>query len=153
MKHKKRRRLKDFDYSSNGAYFITFCTFDKVNQFWTEDGFTNLQDITLSSFGKIMQTAIENIPSIYPNVSVDQYVIMPNHVHILFTPLPGQTASSLLRQWKGVSAHELNTLRKTHGVVWQKESWDTLVRGPRHFQNILTYIHANDPANAWSVYG
>ena len=80
------------------------------------------------------------------------FVVMPNHVHILFTPLPGQTASSLLRQWKGVSAHELNTLRKTRGTVWQKESWDTLVRNQFHFQNILTYIHANDPAKAWSAY-
>ena len=80
------------------------------------------------------------------------FVVMPNHVHILFTPLAGQTISSLLRQWKGVSAHKLNTLREMHGTVWQKESWDTLVRNQCHFQNILTYIHANDPAKAWSAY-
>jgi len=81
------------------------------------------------------------------------FVVMPNHVHVLFAPLAGQTSAGLLRQWKGVSAHELNTLRETRGVVWQKESWDTLVRNQRHFQNILTYIHANDPVKAWSVYG
>ena len=81
------------------------------------------------------------------------FVVMPNHVHVLFAPSAGQTAAGLLRQWKGVSAHELNMLRETRGIVWQKESWDTLVRNHRHFQNILTYIHANDPVKAWSVYG
>ena len=72
MKYKKRRRLKDFDYSSNGAYCITFCTFDKMNQFWEKDCFSNTQDITLSPFGIMMQSVVENIPNVYPNVSVDQ---------------------------------------------------------------------------------
>ena len=81
------------------------------------------------------------------------FVVMPNHVHVLFTPLAGQTVSGLLRQWKGVSAHEINAKRGTHGVIWQKESWDTLVRNQRHFDTVLNYIRGNDLSKAWSVYG
>ena len=81
------------------------------------------------------------------------FTVMPNHVHVLFTPLAGQTVSGLLRQWKGVSAHEINAMRGTHDVIWQKESWDTLVRNQRHFDTVLNYIRGNDLSKAWSVYG
>ena len=80
------------------------------------------------------------------------FVVMPNHVHVLFTPTADQTISALLQQWKGVSARELNRARGTHGVVWQKESWDTLVRNQRHFDNIVRYIQGNDPVKAWTVF-
>ena len=138
MKHKKRRRLKDFDYSSNGAYFITFCTFDKVNQFWTEDGFTNLQDITLSSFGKIMQTAIENIPSIYPNVSVDQYVIMPNHVHMILVLSDAQTSVPvIINQLKRIVTKQIGY------SIFQRSYHDHIIRNQADYEKIWEYIEDN----------
>ncbi|MBR6314114.1 MAG: transposase [Clostridia bacterium] len=138
MKHKKRRRLKDFDYSSNGAYFITFCTFDKVNQFWTEDGFTNLQDITLSSFGKIMQTAIENIPSIYPNVSVDQYVIMPNHVHMILVLSDAQTSVPVI-----INQLKRNVTKQIGYSIFQRSYHDHIIRNQADYEKIWEYIEDN----------
>ena len=138
MKHKKRRRLKDFDYSSNGAYFITFCTFDKVNQFWTEDGFTNLQDITLSSFGKIMQTAIENIPSIYPNVSVDQYVIMPNHVHMILVLSDAQTSVPVI-----INQLKRNVTKQIGYSIFQRSYHDHIIRNQADYEKIREYIEDN----------
>ena len=138
MKHKKRRRLKDFDYSSNGAYFITFCTFDKVNQFWTEDGFTNLQDITLSSFGKIMQTAIENIPSIYPNVSVDQYVIMPNHVHTILVLSDAQTSVPVI-----INQLKRNVTKQIGYSIFQRSYHDHIIRNQADYEKIWEYIEDN----------
>ena len=44
-------------------------------------------------------------------------------------------------------------LAQTHGVIWQKESWDTLVQNQRHFDTVLNYIRGNDLSKAWSVYG
>ena len=138
MKHKKRRRLKDFDYSSNGAYFITFCTFDKVNQFWTEDGFTNLQDITLSSFGKIMQTAIENIPSVYPNVSVDQYVIMPNHVHMILVLSDAQTSVPVI-----INQLKRNVTKQIGYSIFQRSYHDHIIRNQADYEKIWEYIEDN----------
>ena len=138
MKHKKRRRLKDFDYSSNGAYFITFCTFDKVNQFWTEDGFTNLQDITLSSFGKNMQTAIENIPSIYPNVSVDQYVIMPNHVHMILVLSDAQTSVPVI-----INQLKRNVTKQIGYSIFQRSYHDHIIRNQADYEKIWEYIEDN----------
>ena len=81
------------------------------------------------------------------------FVVMPNHAHVLFTPLGNNAVSAILRQWKGVSAHEINALRGTHGTIWQKESWDTLVRSQQHFDNVLRYMRGTDTTKAWSVYG
>ena len=80
------------------------------------------------------------------------YVIMPNHVHVLFMPMPGFSQSKIIQSWKGVSAHWLNRLLSETGAVWQKEYWDTLVRNERHFRAVLRYIRKNDPIHAWSVY-
>ena len=138
MKYKKRRRLKNYDYSSNGAYFITFCTFDKVNQFWTEDGFTNLQDITLSSFGIIMQTAIENIPSIYPNVSVDHYVIMPNHVHMILVLSDSQISVPVI-----INQLKRNATKQIGYSIFQRSYHDHIIRNQADYEKIWEYIEDN----------
>ena len=80
------------------------------------------------------------------------FVVMPNHVHVLFRTLAENTIPSVLQQWKSVSAHLLNHARGTQGVVWQKESWDTLIRNKQHFDSIVQYIKGNDSSKAWYVY-
>ncbi len=84
---RKNIRLKDYDYSQNGAYFITICSKDKKHFFWDNCvgapiGRPNLK---LSEYGLIVESAIKNIPVHYPSVSVDNYVIMPNHIHLLLS--------------------------------------------------------------------
>ena len=92
---RKRNRLKDYDYSSNGAYFITICTKDRKNIFWDkeqpdfvgEDIILPPENVQLSSHGKIAEEAINTIPKYYPHIELLQYVVMPNHIHmILFIP-------------------------------------------------------------------
>ena len=82
---RKRNRLKHYDYSSCGAYFITICTSDRRNYFWNGVGATigRPQDVDLSQYGKLVDEAINNIPSIYPALKLDHYVIMPDHIHLL----------------------------------------------------------------------
>jgi len=81
---RKRNRLPGYDYSQYGSYFITICTHDHKNRFWTD-----LQSLELSDAGMIVETAIHQIPQFYPNVILDHYVVMPNHVHILLTLTEG----------------------------------------------------------------
>ncbi|MBQ9746356.1 MAG: hypothetical protein IJW21_05995, partial [Clostridia bacterium] len=82
---RKDLRLKQYDYSSPGGYFLTLCTLERRNYFWENVGATigRPQDVVLSHYGNIVDEAINNIPSIYPALDVDHYVIMPDHIHLL----------------------------------------------------------------------
>ena len=80
------------------------------------------------------------------------YVVMPNHVHVLFQPMEGRTLSRIVADWKSFTAHKINELRGIDGTVWQKESFDTLVRSQRHFQTVISYIRKNDLTRAWVAY-
>ena len=78
---RKRNRLKDYDYSTNGMYFITICTKGRKNilSSITQSPTT----VILTEYGKTVLDAINGIHEYYPNVFVEKYVIMPNHVHLL----------------------------------------------------------------------
>ncbi len=91
-------RLTEFDYSQNGAYFVTICTKNMQNLFWNECSndyeigtdsvgansvrpFTH--NVVLSDIGKFVNEYILKIPTIYKHVQIDKYVIMPNHIHMI----------------------------------------------------------------------
>lgn len=123
---RKNNRLQNYDYSSCGAYFITICTANRQNYFWNAVGATigrpqdievstyetvgatigRPQEIKLSPYGEIVNDAINNISAIYPAVSVEEYVIMPDHIHMLILihsdkygrPMVAPTMSSLYLQ-------------------------------------------------------
>lgn len=74
--------------------------------------------------------------------SLHEWVIMPNHVHVLFTPLV--EPSPILRHWKGGTARAANLLLgRTGKPFWQEESYDRLVRDPKEFEAIRNYIQMN----------
>ena len=64
------------------------------------------------------------------------WVIMPNHVHLLFTPMA--PLEDLMKAWKGTSARDFGM-----GSIWQQNYRDTLIRDPRHFANAVRYIRRN----------
>ena len=80
------------------------------------------------------------------------YVVMPNHVHVLFQPMEGRTLSEIVASWKKFTARQINDVLGREGSLWQKESFDTLVRSERHFQDIVRYIKKNDLTGAWVAY-
>jgi len=81
LPQRKLLRLTEYDYSQNGCYFITICT-HKKNQIFGKviDG-----KVMLSTAGQIARDELVNVPSHYSMVTIDQFVVMPNHVHILLT--------------------------------------------------------------------
>ena len=95
---RKPNRLQQYDYSSHGAYFITFCTQDRKNLLWKNVGASVAcpQDVILSEYGRIAEQSIQNIPQRYPMVSVDHYVIMPNHIHLLLRINLGEDGRAML---------------------------------------------------------
>ena len=75
---------------------------------------------------------------------IDSYVIAANHVHVLVAPRKGHSLSKILQTWKGISARKINRILKRSGKLWQKESYDHIVRTPKALEKIQRYI-SNHP--------
>jgi Transposase and inactivated derivatives len=83
LPERKRNRLADYDYSENGAYFVTICTQNRVCCLSEIIAEGTEATLTLTRAGQIVDFYIREIPNKYPTVSVDHAVVMPNHVHLL----------------------------------------------------------------------
>ncbi|MBI5155339.1 transposase [Candidatus Poribacteria bacterium] len=71
------------------------------------------------------------------------YVVMPNHVHVLFQPIAPHSVAAILHSWKSFTAKEINKLRGTHGLVWQEDYWDTMIRSECQWHVCRSYIERN----------
>ena len=85
LSKRKHIRIAGYDYSTPGAYFITICTANREKIFWNIVGADMIrpQNVTLSTAGKIAEQGILQIAEHYENVVVDQYCIMPDHIHLI----------------------------------------------------------------------
>ena len=109
---RKNIRLHNYNYSYNGAYFITICTKNKENLLWKNVGANcvrPLDQLPLSKIGIVIENEIYKLNTVYENIKVDKYQIMPNHIHLIifiyedsngrtqFAP----TISRIIKQFKG----------------------------------------------------
>ncbi|MBP3284299.1 MAG: transposase [Clostridia bacterium] len=154
---RKRNRLKDYDYSQDGAYFITICTEDHkciLSQI-VGDGVLNVPKVELTECGAIIQGQICLMEDRYELVKIEKYVIMPNHLHFIIricnslevcivgtsrTPSP---TNALIPQF-------VSTLKRFCNVkygknIWQRSYHDHIIRGENDYQMIWDYIE-NNPA-------
>ena len=154
---RKKNRLENYDYSSCGGYFVTICTSERQNFFWANVGATigrpqdteividHPQDVVLSEYGKIVEQAIKNIEAVYPAVTIDEYVVMPDHVHILLVihadesgrPLVAPTLSRLVQQLKG------HVTKQIGFSIWQKLYYDHVIRNRQDYEEHVKYIYEN----------
>lgn len=143
---RKYIRLIDYDYSQNGAYFVTLCIHNKHKILWNDNKYllsNELKD-NLSYIGIITERAINNINKIYININVDNYVIMPNHIHMILviSDFSGRTlfAPTIHRVIKQMKEH----ITKTIGLsIWQKSFYDHIIRNDTEYQEIYKYIDNN----------
>lgn len=77
------------------------------------------------------------------------FVVMPNHVHILMRIKEGNELTEIMRSIKSFTAKSINKNENRTGPVWQSESYDRLIRGQKHFENIVRYIIANNKNLVW----
>jgi type I restriction enzyme R subunit len=75
------------------------------------------------------------------------WVVMPNHVHVLFRPLGEHRLPDILQSWKSFTAKAINKALGRTGSVWQEDYWDRLIRNERHLNAVQRYI-AGNPAKA-----
>ena len=71
------------------------------------------------------------------------WVVMPNHVHVLFTLHEPWTLESIVHSWKRHSAREINRLSGRTGALWQRDYFDRLIRDPQHLANCVRYVRRN----------
>ena len=75
--------------------------------------------------------------------SIDSFVVMPNHVHVLFGLAPGSMLEDVIQLWKSFTAKKINAALGREGVLWQRDYWDRMVRDGEHRANILNYVAKN----------
>ena len=144
---RKPNRLPSYDYSTPGAYFLTLCTKDKQCILGSVVGASIARPgkVALSAMGEIVEKAILQIPMHYPAVSVDRYVVMPNHVHLLLQihtdesgrPMVAPTVSRIMQQMKGTVTKQIGQ------SIWQKLYHDHVIRGEKDYLKIWQYIDSN----------
>jgi REP element-mobilizing transposase RayT len=174
--HRKSIRLRGFDYSTPGYYFITMCIHDRwIRMFGdVENG-----KMVLNDCGKIADDWIGNISGRFSDATVDSYVIMPNHVHLILhivskpignsvgviheLPLRNsqrETDNESIRKTRRImtipkiigyyrmnSAKYINAIRTTSGnPFWQRNYWEHIIRDENEHFRIRNYIVEN-PSN------
>ncbi len=74
------------------------------------------------------------------------WCVMPNHVHVVVSPLGRHLISKILHSWKSYTAHEINRRLEGSGPVWERESFDHIIRTADHLSRFISYIENNPVA-------
>ena len=145
---RKPTRLKNYDYSQNGYYFITICTHKKQKLLCdiVGEGLCALPTIKLTTIGEIVKLSIEYINN-YDNISVDKYIIMPNHTHLIITIQAGGRGDPPLQLYDIIGRFKSFTDNKYDGTLWQRSFHDHVIRGESDYLKIWNYIDSN--AQKW----
>jgi REP element-mobilizing transposase RayT len=156
--HRRSIRLKGYDYSRAGMYFLTVCTQDRACLFGdVVDG-----EMQLNEAGRVAEQCWRGIPFHFPDTVLDAFVIMPNHVHGIvavgaknFSPLrsplragTSRTIGSVIRGFKiGVT----KWMRQNGLIheVWQRNYYEHIIRNDESLNRIRQYILDN-PAR-WAM--
>ncbi len=148
---RKPNRLKNYDYSQNGAYFITICTHSRkpiLSRISVGEGLA-LPELVLLPFGKIAQEQLLDLQKRFQDVSIDRYVIMPNHIHILIqlrtagraSPSP-TTVSDIVRVFKSLTTRECKKISPVE-KLFQRSFYDHIIRDEYDYQIKWQYIDDN----------
>jgi len=131
----KRRdslRLKDYDYSSEGAYFVTVSCSDKKEYF------------NSPSIKEIVEVNLKNLNKRF-NVTVDHFCIMPDHVHLIlfFKEKQGFALSQVIQAYKSLVAKEIRDKFGISEKIWQRGFYDHIIRNEKDYLEKAQYILNN----------
>ena len=147
-KFDKKHRLEGFNYSSQGSYMVTFATAKRnpiLSDVFTTTGDPRDAQTKNTEIGEILENYIHQIPSHYQNVSVDAYVIMPDHVHILlsFGDDQPQEAFEYSRLSKIVHALKRMVTKSLGYSIWQADYYDNIAFSDKSYDAFQWYIADN----------
>ena len=145
---RKSIRLTGYDYSQNGAYFVTICVKNRLNLLGEIVGAAlappdNLPGFNLSKYGKIVKMHIEASHKHHDEILIDKYVIMPNHIHMIVAINTGgaSAAPTTLGNW--VRGFKAGISRECSFSLWQRSFHDYIIRNEDDYSRIWKYIDEN----------
>lgn len=127
---------------------LLFVLKNKENLLWKNVGANcvrPLDQLPLSKIGIVIENEIYKLNTVYENIKVDKYQIMPNHIHLIifiyedsngrtqFAP----TISRIIKQFKG------SITKQIEFSIWQKSFYDRIIRNEKEYQSVWNYIHNN----------
>jgi REP element-mobilizing transposase RayT len=168
--HRRSIRLKGYDYSQAGMYFLTICAHERGCLFGEiTDGMISLNDA-----GRMIQSVWDDMPKHYSGVVVDEFVIMPNHVHGIVAiisvgagpracpvsvgaaktgqarrPAPTMFLPEIVHRFKTMTTKRyIDGVRQNgwlsfQGKLWQRNYWEHVIRNESDLTRIREYIHNN----------
>ena len=147
---RKPTRLKGYDYSQNGAYFITICTNNKkcILGSIVGQGLAPAE-INLSKYGKIVKEQLLDLENRYKTIKIDKFVIMPNHIHMILNlnntagASPCPTISDVICSFKSLATRMCNISYSESQKIFQTSFHDHIIRGEKDYRKIWEYIDTN----------
>lgn len=144
---RKHPRLPGYNYSQAGYYFITICTQDMKRIFskiTVGQGLAPAEN-KLTVFGQIADNEINSLPARYPDIVIDKYVIMPNHIHMIVVLHPTEAGASPCPTISDVvcTFKSLTTRKCKSGKIFQSSFHDHIIRGEKGYLKIWNYIDTN----------
>ncbi|MCL2682711.1 MAG: hypothetical protein FWE63_04395 [Bacteroidales bacterium] len=163
--HRRSIRLKGYDYSQAGLYFVTICVRDREHLF----GEIINGEMVLNEYGKIVNAEWQYLKTKYPHIELHGYVIMPNHFHGIIQisetsvgagfarpickhlsqfplgradPAPTATIGNIIGYFKYQTTKKINLSIK----IWQRNYYEHIIRNNRSYKYIANYI-INNPIN------
>ena len=169
--HRKSIRLKGYDYTQAGLYFITICTQKRAFLFG------NIMDgeMLLNDAGIMVENQWLKLPNRFQNIQLHEYVVMPNHFHAILEIVgvtlvvaqnnneyqkgqpqgiapTGKTIGNMIGAFQSIVTVEYIRGVKTlgwqpfDGKLWQRNYWEHIIRNDNEYQRISNYI-INNPLN------
>ena len=136
--HRRSIRLKGYDYSQSGLYFITICVQNRHCLF----GEIENDEMILNEYGKIAATEWINTESIRDNIRLHEYIIMPNHIHGIIEIIDRKGDCRGESQF-APTAPTAPTIKSLNYKIWQRNYYEHIIRDEKSHQIISEYIITN----------
>ena len=150
-------RLQNYDYSQSGAYFVTICTQGRIDRFGSIEG----DVVQLTDAGALVAETWEALPDRFPNLELDAFIVMPNHMHGILLIDEHGTARipAVIGAFKSISTHRyIQGVRddgwpRFEGTLWQRNYYEHVLRSEERLNRARAYIADNqlrwilDPEN------
>ena len=172
IRQQRTTRLPGYDYAQHGAYFVTICAQNRECLF----GGVGVGEVELNNVGRLVYEEWLYTENIRPEVQLDEFVVMPNHIHGIITirqpegavgahgraPLHAEhsllyrkprSLGSLIAGFKASATKRINQLRHTPGQpIWQRNYYEHIIRGETDLNRIRQYIRDNPARWADGIY-
>lgn len=161
MHHRRSIRLAHFDYASENSYFITIVTYQRQNLF----GQILNDEVHLSRLGEVVRVNWLALPEHFPNSEIDEFVVMPNHIHGIINlfddhrrgtiyraptegfgkPVKG-SIPTIIRTFKAAVTRDARRESIYLAPIWQRNYFEHIIGEILEYDQVIEYIH-NNPRN------